>query len=147
MAEAREITMKYGILTSAAGLMALFITTGQAQACRCKQPENAMTAFSEADLVVLGKVESITGDLATNQGQTVQFGAEITWKHAPEKNLQINNRSTCAVDLEVGQNYLLFLRKRPGRTGFRANKCFGNLAGEAAVEAAKQLPEGQQSND
>jgi hypothetical protein len=147
MAGAREMTMKHAILTAVVGLVALAATAGQAQACRCKQPENAMAAYSEADLVVFGKVEEISGDLATNQGQTVLFLSETTWKHTFGKTLQFNNRSTCAVDLEVGQNYLLFLRKRPGKIGFMANKCYGNLVGEAAEKTAKQLPDLQQAND
>lgn len=92
--------------------------------------------------MVLGDVEKIEGDLRTKEGQSVLLKTQESWKQPVESHLQISNRTTCAADLETGKTYLLFLRIRPGKPDIFANKCFGNLTGKAAIDAAKAFPEG-----
>lgn len=129
--------MKHACLTLAMAASVLMAGSIPGLACRCEGPANVKVAFAEADLVVFGDVEKIEEDLQTNKGQSVLFRAQYSWKHPVEDQLRLSNKTTCAADLETGKTYLLFLKKRPDTPGFFANKCFGNLSGEAAVNAAK----------
>ena len=72
-------------------------------------------------------------------GQTVGFRARSTWKAPARPEFRFVNRTTCAMDLKVGETYLLFLRELPEKTGYGANRCSGNLSGREAEEAAQKL--------
>ncbi|MCX2722473.1 hypothetical protein [Roseibium salinum] len=132
--------MTFKALTLAASLSALLFSAGSAQACRCKPLEDIPEAYSAADLVVFGEVAAIEGSLTSAQGQVVDFRAEATWKSPARSPLQFVNRTTCAMDLKIGQTYLLFLHKLPDEeTGYGANKCTGSLSGKEAEKAAEML--------
>ncbi len=126
-------------ITFVAGATALLLQSGTAQACRCVPPDDTNQAYSSADLVVYGKVTDIEGNLSTPQGQTVGFQARTTWKSSARPSFRFVNRTTCAMDLKVGESYLLFLHELPEGGGFGADKCSGSLSGARADEAAKLL--------
>ncbi len=138
----QETDMKHACLTLVAAALVLMAGSIPGVACRCEGPANVKVAFAEADLVVFGDVEEIEGDLQTSKGQSVLFRAQQSWKHPAEIQLRLSNKTTCAADLEVGKTYLLFLKKHPDTPGFFANKCFGNLSGEAAIDAVKTFRPG-----
>lgn len=133
--------MKILGISAVAGLLVLLASALQAQACRCTVTEDPLQAFSQADVVVYGSVWKIDGSLASNDGQTVTFLSEVTWKRAPATKVTFVNRTTCAMELTESETYLLFLHEIPATGELSANRCFGSLSGKAAEDAVKLLQE------
>lgn len=122
-----------------AGLAALLASALQAHACRCNVTADPLQSFSEADVVVFGSVWKIDGSLTSDAGQTVTFLSQVTWKREPATKIRFVNRTTCAIDLNENERYLLFLHKLPETGELAANKCYGSLSGQAAEDAVRML--------
>ncbi len=129
--------MSKTILAQAAFLSALLLQPSFAFACRCAGPATPQSAFGRADVIVQGKVMTVTGDINTEVGAIASVNVTKAWKGKTGIEIEILNRTTCAYDFKVGQAYLIFLNKNPDQDYYTTNICIGNLAileAETALE-------------
>ncbi|MEP6901327.1 MAG: hypothetical protein ABJA66_06225 [Actinomycetota bacterium] len=117
--------------------VALLVLTGTISAlpCRCVSA-SLNTYYRWADAVVTARVLSVS----TNSEQNTTAKLEISdiWKKSLPKQIEVITGSTCAYNLQVDENHLLYLRTAPSGQ-FATMKCQGNLPLDKAQKSQNWL--------
>ena len=129
--------MSKTLLTSTLFLSFMVLNPAIGWACRCKNPATTSAAYSKADIVVYGHVDSLTGDINTQSGSVAAITVSDAWKGEVPRQIKLNNQTTCAYDFKVGQYYLVFLNKTATKGELETTICSGNLS-VGDVGSAKQ---------
>jgi len=121
-------------LTATAFLQLALLFPVDASACRCVEP-TARRAYSMADVVVLGTVESLVaeGDLSV-----ATLVVERAWKSSVPRRIKIAVGKSCGFPLDQAGRYLLFVTRGRGDT-FCTRRCSGNHPQSEAGETLRWL--------
>ncbi|MCL2713106.1 MAG: hypothetical protein FWD68_00520 [Alphaproteobacteria bacterium] len=81
-------------------------------ACRFRPP-SAAAAYRNADIVVRASVLSVEGEPYRSGGARAKLRVDTAWKADIAGDITVNTSTTCAVDFQVGKDYLIFLHRKP----------------------------------
>jgi len=110
----------------------------QGFACRCAGSISPAAAYRQADIVVMGKVLAVTGDI-NKEGATARISVSKAWKKPIPSEVVVSTTTTCAFDFQTGEEYLLYLREAADGNGYTSRKCVGNLPSCKAEKALDWL--------
>jgi hypothetical protein len=108
-------------------------------ACRCIEPASTALAYQQADIVLLGKVLTINGDINKDGGAIAKIDVLKSWKQTIETQVDVVTKTTCAYNFKIGEEYLLFLRKNKQTNELTTERCKGNLPVTEAKHALEWL--------
>jgi hypothetical protein len=119
----------------------LFVTflvlTGTMTAVPCRCVSASLTTYYRwADAVVKAKVISVSTD--SEQNTTAKLEISDIWKKSLPKQIEVITGSTCAYNLQVDENHLLYLRTAPSGQ-FSTMKCQGNFPLDKAQKSQNWL--------
>jgi hypothetical protein len=93
--------------------------------CRCV-PATLKTYYKRADAVVTAKVISVSNSTEGEVTTTAKLEIINVWKRGLPKQIEVITGSSCAYDLQVGEEHLLYLQKTQADK-FSTMRCQGNL--------------------
>ena len=117
--------------------IAFLVLTGTITALPCRCVSASLTTYYRwADAIVTAKVISVSTD--SDQNTTAKLEISDTWKKSLPKQIEVITGSTCAYNLQVDENYLLYLRTAPSGQ-FSTTKCQGNFPLDKAQKSRNWL--------
>ena len=107
-------------------------------ACRCPDSISPTTAYQQADIVLLGKVMAVEGDI-NREGATARISVSEVWKKKIQHEVSVSTATTCAFEFKLNEEYLLYLRESPDGKHYTTKKCVGNLPISEAGDVLNKL--------
>ena len=107
-------------------------------ACRCPDSISPTTAYRQADIVLLGKVMAVEGDI-NREGATARISVSEVWKKKIQHEINVSTATTCAFEFKLHEEYLLYLHVSPDGEHYTTKKCVGNLPISEAKDALDRL--------
>lgn len=105
----------------------MLITLAQnSYACRCNHLISIENAYSQADIVLIGKVITLKGSPYIKGGAKAYIDVDKSWKKSTPISVKVLTSTTCAFDFKVGSQYLLYLYKVKDNDHYIARACQGN---------------------
>lgn len=130
---------KNSLFKSTSILWLMVVLPSHSYACRCLDLASTASAYQQADVVLLGRVSDVNGDINKDGGVIAKINVLKSWKQSVKMQVDISTKTTCAYDFKIGEEYLLFLRKNKQTNDLTTERCKGNLSNTKAKHALEWL--------